>query len=187
MISIGILISTTTVSAQIQGVAKGDRVKIDAPSMSDRRIIGTVLDNSGSVTILAVRNDSTYYIPNSSIRKLSVSAGKKRKPLKGALLGAGSGGLLLGIIAAATNPDPKPCEGELFCGSFELTDGEAFVFGAVLGILAGGAVGAITGALVETEKWVRVPLGFSMGIQPSVYQDKFALHPTVSIQFSLSK
>lgn len=181
----------TTVHAQINGLKSGDRIKLSlsAHTASQRTMVGTVAGISPSVITLTTK-DSTYYFTNSLIEHLWVSEGKRRNTGRGALIGAISGGLILGITTAATNPDPDPCneDSSLFCGiAPEFSDSEAFVIGAVVGIFGGCAAGAIIGAVIRTERWERLPLNVSVDIQPIHKTREFGLNPTLSLRFSIGK
>ena len=75
----------------------------------------------------------------------------RRRTVRGLILGGIAGAAAGGIIAAAVVGDV--CRGVSgFCVGPE-SGAEAFAFGAVLGVLAGGAGGALIGTLINTSSW----------------------------------
>lgn len=180
---IGLMLQT--VQAQISGIEEGDRVKVKVPSMSDRDIVGTILGITESVVELSTKKE-LISIPVVSIEKIHVSNGEKRNTGKGFLVGAISGGFILGLTAAVTNPPPENCNQNpsFMCGAFEFSTGEAFALGAVGGILLGGATGAIIGALTKSDRWEQVPISFSASLFP-LYQTRVGFSPGVSLKVTL--
>lgn len=154
-------LSISQVYAQIGGLKEGDRVRVTAPAIQTGKIKGTV--SSLSPDILAVSNsDTTIFIPNTAICELEISRGKKRNTGKGAIIGAVSGAVFLGVLSVATN---EPCKENEWC-FIELSTGEALGFGAFLGALGGGLNGAIIGTFIKTDRWKEVPLDVSVSLLP---------------------
>lgn len=183
----------TMVQAQINSLKSGDRIKISlsVQTANQRTMVGTVDGVSPSVLTL-ITKDSTYSITNKLIENLWVSEGKRRYTSRGALIGAISGRLILGITTVATNPDPNtaPCDEEslIFCGiDLEFSNSEAFVLGAVVGTVVGGTVGAIIGTVIRTERWELLPLNISVDMQPKHKTREYGLNPTLSLRFSIGK
>ncbi|MDZ7690145.1 MAG: hypothetical protein U5K69_03140 [Balneolaceae bacterium] len=174
-----------SIHAQIIGIEEGDRVKVMVPSMSDRDIVGTILGITESVVELSTRKEMIS-IPVVSIEKLYVTNGEKKNTGKGFLVGAVSGGFILGLTAAVTNPPPENCNQNpsFMCGAFEFSAVEAFALGAVGGILVGGATGAIIGVFTKTDRWEQMPLSFSAGLLSSS-QTGVGFSPGVSFRVSL--
>lgn len=168
---------SSTAFAQVHGVDKGDRVRITAPNVQTGKIKGTVDSFSSSMLTLSSR-DTTLSIPFESIRTLEVSTGEKRNIGRGALIGATSGAVALGILLAATN---KPCEDGDWC-FFEMTDAEAFGFGALAGSLGGAVNGAIIGTFVKTDRWKKVPVRISVAVSPSTGNNR-VVGPKVVVRF----
>jgi len=86
-------------------------------------------------------------IPLASMTALDVHAGRKSRVLRGLIIGAAVGAPLSGLAlmqADEEGSDPGP--------------GEYFLFGAVVGGAAFGAIGAVIGALVKTDRWEQIPL-----------------------------
>lgn len=107
---------------------------------------GTVEDASGDTLRLRAVGDGTpLAVPVEAIRRLQVSAGQKGSAGRGALIGAGAGGLLGGVIAFA---DTSHCKEWCI-----ISPGTAFVGGFALGALPGALVGALIGSGIKTERW----------------------------------
>ena len=148
--------------AQVEGVEIGERVRITAPTVQPGKIKGTVASFTASTMTLSLR-DTTLLIPYASIQKAEVMNGRKRNIGKGALIGAASGAVALGIVSAATN---KPCGDGDWC-FFEMSNAEAFGFGALIGALGGAVNGAIIGTFIKTDRWEEVPVRISVAVIPS--------------------
>ncbi|HKK44102.1 MAG TPA: hypothetical protein VJ964_01185, partial [Balneolaceae bacterium] len=73
---------------------------------------------------------------------------------RGALIGAGTGGLTLGVIFLASY---EPCGPDEWC-IFDYSKGELFLMGTGFGIFTGGVIGALIGTFSKREKWKRVSL-----------------------------
>ena len=151
----------------VQGSQKGDKVvpgakvRIKAPSVSKRLLIGTIVTIDADTLVLRpIRHTIWLVIPLASVSKLAVSQGLKRKTLEGAvrglLVGAGFG-VLLGY---AVGPEEN-CS-FIFCSRGEV----AGLYGTFLGTV-GLVVGALAGTGMRTDKWERVPLGrIRLGLLP---------------------
>ncbi len=166
--------------AQVNTLKKGDRIKLSAPSVSKKPLVGTFMTRSNTLTVLyRSKDDSTYYIINTLIDRIYISSGKKRNTGRGALIGAVSGGLILGITASVTNSEIETKIDPDISGGFEYV-----VVGAAIGILGGGAVGAIIGAINQTEQWERMPVQISMGITPT-HKKEYAFSPMLSLRLPI--
>jgi hypothetical protein len=84
--------------------------------------------------------------PLSDVVKLEISRGRKSNAGKGTLIGAGVG-LVVGLMAAAASTDDSDSLGEF-----------SWLVYPPSGILVGGTLGLVVGALTRTEKWQEVPL-----------------------------
>lgn len=171
--------SFSQVYAQTEGVKEGDRVRVTAPTVKSGKIKGTVSSLSSEVLLVSVK-DTIIFIPNESIRKLEISDGKKRNIGKGAIIGGISGGVFLGIVSLATN---EPCKEGEWC-FFEMSNREAFGFGALAGALGGGLNGAIIGTFIKTNRWKKVPVSVSINRIKSA-NSYLAGEPVLSIRVSL--
>jgi hypothetical protein len=100
---------------------------------------------AGAIEI-AREDGSVLSVPVTSIAKLQVSSGRKRRTLVGALCGAALG---VGITLIGTR-----CEHPAYC------EDNAGYRTAGLVILGGGGalLGAGVGALIRTERWTTVPI-----------------------------
>jgi hypothetical protein len=132
-------------SQEPRAINPGDRVRVTAPSVSGGRFAGTVLTVDPDSLVVQTGTE-TRRLPRASIERLDLSSGRKSHTLLGAgvgfLVGAAVGG---GLVAS----DPTSCD--------EVHAACIAVGAAVLGA-GGGLVGALTGALVRTERWAEVPL-----------------------------
>ncbi len=153
---------TSSASAQIAGVDKGERIRITAPTIQPGKIKGSIDSFSASTITLSVK-DSSLVIPYVSIQKAEIVNGRKRNTGRGALIGAPIGALALGIISAVSN---EPCDDESWC-FFEMSDAEAFGFGALVGALGGAINGAIIGTFVKTDRFEEVPVQISAAVFPT--------------------
>jgi hypothetical protein len=143
---------------QPPSLARGQRVRVTAPSARLDRIVGTVLGVRGREFVLEVQRfrpqrgpfDSTYTATYSvsldSLRSLEVSRGRHRHFWAGAGIGAVVGGVVGGIAGGATG------------GGFACTRGCAAGIGATSGVVLGGLLGGAIGAAIVTERWANVPL-----------------------------
>lgn len=163
------LLMPLAIQAQSTAVAPRDRIRVttlrqvvgaqrDTPDVSARHTGNLVAFSADSLLLDVGRQQLSF--PLASVLRLEVSRGRHYSAGPGALVGAGVGGLLLGMVAFA---DESNCEG-FFCFS----PGAAFAVGFGLGALSGALVGAIVGSGVSTERWVEVPVGGGMGIKGSV-------------------
>jgi hypothetical protein len=165
------LVSTTpaVTIAQSAAIAPGTVVRLTAPAVSKKRLVGTVMSPVGdtvSVAVLLKPPDGVwiasvrrYSIPASQVTRLEVSrrvsgsVGARR----GALIGL-STGAFLGSILGFTTPDAL-C---FLCGKGTAPTtrerlGAALGYGAFFGLLSAG-FGVATGAIMESEDWRRVQL-----------------------------
>jgi hypothetical protein len=126
------------------GLSVGARVRLTAPSLSARPLVGKLVREQSAVLEIAREDGSVSSIPIAKIAKLQVSSGKKRKTLLGAFCGAALG---VGIALYAYRcQHPRYCE-EDYRGV------AAVVFGG-----GGAAVGALVGSEIRTERWTTVPI-----------------------------
>ncbi len=147
-------ITSLVSEAQFTGLEKGDKIRITAPEQLRGR-------KTGVVTIITpdslqfMHRDSTFNVSLASLSRLEVSTGQKRSAGRGALIGAGSLGLTLGLIMMSTDESCSSEEGwciDLFSRS------DSFKLGLVSGALLGGASGAIIGHFIIRDRWKKVEL-----------------------------
>ena len=139
----------TTIASQESPVLKrGDRVRVRAPSVSGGPFIGTLVALETD-SLVVQGGTSTRRLALASIAHLDISRGRRSHTVMGAgigfLVGAGVGTVwILSSYGGGGDCDPVgPCIA-LAC---------AFLGGG------GAVVGAVTGALIRTERWAEVPLG----------------------------
>jgi len=174
-----------TVEAQTKRVKVGDRVRITAPFVNpDKRIMGTISELSESVVVLS-RKDSLIYISESLIQNIEVSTGEKRVIGEGLLIGAIAGSILVGAVSAITNNKCSETTSECIFGE---SNGEAFVSGGKIGLIAGTAIGALTGFFVKIDEWERAPVRLGVGVTPASKDiDQWAVEPGISFRIPINK
>ena len=98
------------------------------------------------------RMDTTV-IALHDVTGLEMRAGTRQHKLRGAMIGALSGGVALSVVAAASY---KPCESTVPLGCLSTFDSRGAVayFGAIDGAVIGAVVGTIVGAIVASDIWV---------------------------------
>ncbi len=173
----------STSSAQVQRLEVGDRVRVTAPFVDPmERIKGTISEMSGSVLVLS-NKDSLIYISDSLIQSLEISTGKKRVIGRGSLIGAVTGAMVFGAIAAIKNDVCGPSE--VNCSASQ-SNGAAFVSGGTTGLLSGIVAGAITGFFIKIDVWERTPVRMAIGAVPNRTDiNEWSVKPNVSLQIPL--
>ena len=125
-------------------LAQGDRVRVRAPSVADRAIVGSLLRADQGALAVTRSDGSVVDVPRSAIQALEIFRGRGSHPGKGAAIGAVAGaGVVLEQTLAESGCDPDLGGCPLY-----------FVVGAV-GAAVGALVGAGIGAMVKTDRWVR--------------------------------
>jgi hypothetical protein len=125
-------------------VQVGSRVRLRAPGILPGALTGTVIAEDEQALTLKIDGESLR-VPLAEIGALEVSAGRRRQWKKGMLVGAAVEATIFAVSARGT---PR-CRN----GSSCLAPPPGLAFGALLGALHGGAVGA----LVRADRWERVP------------------------------
>ena len=150
---------TTGLLAEDQSpAAPGSRVRITAPSVAAKPLIGTIVaEDDDSLTIEVHGRRETVGVPRSALTKLEVSRSPSRHGRwagRGALAGALVGGIL-GYAAGDSN-----CDDKWLCFSHEAT--------AAGGIILLTPIGALIGALTSPgERWEEAPArGLRIGAAP---------------------
>jgi hypothetical protein len=167
-------------------VAPGDRVRVTAPSVSARPVVGQLLAmHSDSLSIEAEKwrpgghRQQVVNVPVGSLTQLEVSRGRTSKAGTGALVGFVVTGLAVGAFAQA------------FCTNFTLFESDPDDAGECLprSLLAGGAgglfigvpLGLLIGSRSKGDRWEEVPLNM-LRIGPSpVTTDGVALSVSLSL------
>lgn len=147
----GLLVFAATgrINAQETGVAvdSGARVRVTAPDLARRPIIGQVLTLFPDTLLIQVSPESAREVPLASIRTLEVSRGRQRERgfLRGAAIGLGVS-LALGAIALV-HDNRNPGEGV----------GMSFIIPVLVApvlTLGGGLIGASQGP----DRWEAVEI-----------------------------
>lgn len=141
----------------IPPVAPGTRVRVTAPDLGADKLIGTVVPSPVDTLMVRPTDRMTAIaIPLASMTRLEVRYGQKAHLLLGAAIGFVAGATSLGIGSAVV------CSRE----DSDCSEHQTVTFTA-LGGLSGGAVGALLGSLIHTDRWNRVPLErFRVGLAP---------------------
>lgn len=144
-------IPSTAAHAQVQQpeIPPGARVRVSAPALSQRAVIGRYDGlNADTVLLMSARTDSLMRIPSSLITRLELSDGRNRGrgAAAGALVGLGAS-VAGGFLCLALCPT-RPGSGANL----------APVGGLFLGIFVGLPVGGVLGGTVfAPERWRRIP------------------------------
>ena len=123
----------------------GALLRVTAPLLSPKPIIGTLVQSTEGEFVLALANSERRSIPHEAVMHLEWSRGRRGNVGKGVLWGALIGGTILALVAG------NECDG----GSYELGCSAVFF---LLGAGLGGMGGAGVGSLIRTEDWADVSL-----------------------------
>ncbi len=133
---------------QAPPIETGSRIRVTAPALGFDKLVGTSVEADATRIRVQVDDQAApMTISLTDVTRLEVSQGRKSNAVKGLLIGSIVGVPIGGLVAMQFDEeggDPGP--------------GEYFLFGAVVGGAAFGAIGAGIGALVKTERWDDVPL-----------------------------
>lgn len=121
----------------------GTRLRVTAPTVAPKPIVGTLLETTEREVALAVSPSDRTPIPRAAITHVERSQGRHGHAAKGLIIGAVVGAVVLSAINAA---DP------------ETGETREYVWVALLGAGLGALPGAGVGALVKTERWAELPL-----------------------------
>ncbi len=145
--------SVDLLAQQDAPVAPGARVRVSAPSIVNKRLVGTVVAlKVDTLVVDAKGRRGPLALPLAFVTGLEVSRGRKSNVGKGAGLGflAGAfGGAILGLVTY------EECTG--FCPVDPGAGGTALILAVVLGGVGAG-LGAVIGAVIPSERWETVPL-----------------------------
>ncbi len=142
------LLSIST--AQLSSLSPGDRIRITAPKMFVQPLIGQ-FTKIHSDSLLFSFGSKHFVVPFQNIEKIEISQGYNRNTKKGALIGAITGGLSLGLAAYTDASKNK--------GGWEIINpGKAFTGGFVTGAVVGAGLGAVVGRGIRSENWVALKI-----------------------------
>jgi hypothetical protein len=137
----------TISSQELPPLKPGDRIRATAPTLSPSPLVGTVVAFEAN-SLMVKRGTGTRRLSLASLTRLEMSQGRRSHAALGAgiglLVGAGVGA----VIGSGCKAIIVPVSSEGGC----IAVGAAAIGGA------GALVGAVTGALVRTERWAEVPL-----------------------------
>ena len=137
----------TISSQELPPLKPGDRIRATAPTLSPSPLVGTVVAFEAN-SLMVQRGTGTRRLSLASLTRLEMSQGRRSHAALGAgvglLVGAGVGA----VIGSGCKAIIVPVSSEGGC----IAVGAAVIGGA------GALVGAVTGALVRTERWAEVPL-----------------------------
>lgn len=137
-------------STPLDPITAGSRVRFQAPSVIRGTILGTVMSVDRESLLVSTDDQRPFRVSRQAISRLEVSTGKSRQALKGMLVGAGIGAVVLGALGGV--------------GTAGSSHGEA----AVLGVGVGAAYGVGFGALLKRDRWSSVPLeSVRIGLAPT--------------------
>lgn len=121
------------------------------------QFIGTLQGRRDDDVVIRVRDpEAELAVPLRSVARLETSLGRHGKAGQGALIGFGAGmvgGIATGLIVCSSGD----CDEN--DGFFDLSTGAVTAVLALGGAIVGTGVGAITGALIHSERWqpVQIP------------------------------
>lgn len=124
----------------------GSQVRIDVSGGT--RVSGLVVSLEGESLGLAA-NGSVVAVPKAAIRTIDIRTGRRRHPVRGAMVGA-----LTGIVGGFTQPLQ---EGDVCRPSVRYCTRSGAV---TAGVVGGALVGAVIGSLVKTDVWTRATVTF---------------------------
>jgi hypothetical protein len=140
--------SVDLVAQQEPPVAPGDRVRVTAPTIDRRPLVGTLIALDVDTCALQVEGRADpLALPLASVIMLEVSDQKS-----GIIIGAVVGGLVGGIAGAVATY--ASCI--MKCSPEEARD-DALRRGAG-GAVVGAGIGALLGSAIKTDRWEVVPL-----------------------------
>ncbi len=151
----------TGLAAQHTLVTPGARVRVSAPTVAERPLLGTVVALEVDTLIVDARGYAhPLALPLASLAWLEVSRGQKSRTLKGAGIGflvGGAAGLATAAIWCAID-----------CDAGDPYTGLVYAALGVLGAGVGALTGAIIGSTIKVDRWLDVPLyQLRVGLTPS--------------------
>jgi hypothetical protein len=123
-------------------VATGARLRVTAPALAAKPIVGTLLGATEREVVLSVSGAGRMPIPRAAITRLERSQGRHGHAVMGLLINAVAGAAVC-VAVDLQDPETGTAQEYAMVGAF----------GAGLGALAGAGVGA----LVRTQRWAELP------------------------------
>jgi hypothetical protein len=151
-------VGTLAAGADEPPVYLGSRVRVFTGQGS---LVGEVLAWEGDRLSLGIGGlPDPYVMRTESIQRLELSRGRKRPWLRGLLEGAALGGVVM-AVAPVENPCPDGVSPGVDTGC------ETKAYNVQSGLVGGGAIGLLIGALTKVERWEAVPPGhFRVALSP---------------------
>jgi len=146
-------------------IRAGSRVRLEAPGIVAKHLVGTVISQTRDTLKVANQDVATIAVPVDRITRLEVSRGESRAA--GAIHGMKWGvpiGLGTGVLLVALSDDCKTC-------SRQPSAGEGI--GTVTAM--GAIVGAIAGAIAQHERWAPLALAPHVSFDPRAARGTLAL------------
>lgn len=159
--------------AQVNGISKGDRVKVTIKGNSQERFAGYVVEQS-SFAILLRHNKTNMSLPLNTIESIYVKRGDKRRT------GLGIGiGLVSGAIIGALHTKKPNYEKDLF---FPGLDNFVRVSG---GAVIGSLTGALIGSMFKAKRWLPIPFSHSLTNRQKITHNSIIL-PSLNFKIPIS-
>ncbi len=161
LVTLLLITRVTGLAAQDTLVTPGARVRISAPTVAERPLLGTVVALEVDTLIVDAQGyDHPLTLPLASLARLEVSLGQKSRTLKGAGIGflvGGAAGLATAAIACTIdNCDLGPPPAFI-----------VYLYFGVLGAGVGTLTGAIIGSIIKVDRWLDVPLDLRVSLTPN--------------------
>ena len=152
------LLAAAPLSLQDPLVPTGTRVRITTHTLD--RLEGTVAEWRGDTIVLRAKKGLLTAVPIAEVSDLSAVRGRRPNPwggaVKGMMLGAGTGLVVLSALCGEEDIDPGAGEGSPNACSWSDVGFPLMGTGALT--VAGGAVGLVVGTVVGTDAWRPVAL-----------------------------
>jgi hypothetical protein len=125
----------------------GRTVRVWAPSVTQKRMVGTLVSTSPSHILLTPEKSprDTLSVELEAVRVLEVAEGKRSNMLLGAIAGMGAGALI-GAAVGQLSRDDSNSPGN---------NGDKLALG--IGVGVGFLAGTVFGIMSESEVWKRIP------------------------------
>ena len=146
-ISLTVAPLVTIASQELPPLKPGDRIRVAAPTLSPGPLVGTVVAFEAD-SLMVQRGTDTWRLSLASLTRLEMSQGRRSHAGLGAGIGLLVGAGVRAVIGSGCHAVVVPVSSGVGC----IAVGAAVIGGA------GALVGAVTGALVRTERWAEVPL-----------------------------
>lgn len=143
---VGFHLGPATAFAQLGTLQPNERIRVTAGKYFIHPMIGDFEKLSADSFYFKIQTRSMI-IANEALQKVEVSRKQKRHTTAGAIAGALSGGLILGL---AFDSEEKNAEG------FGKVGQPGFVGGFAAGAVLGGGIGALIGRSIRSEEWQEI-------------------------------